>query len=221
MKAVVFDLDDTLYLERDYVVSGLAEAARRHLPAAARTPFVAAAMAALDEGARLDLIDRGLAAVGAAAPKAAMIDTYRHHAPNIAPLPGIEPLLKSLAGRCRLGILTDGRAEGQEGKLQALDLERLVDIVIVTDRVAPERAAWKPSPACFALLEERLGVEGRNCVYVADNPIKDFEGPLQRGWCPLRFRHPLGLHAGLPARKGVEEVGGIAELEAWIGRFLG
>ena len=39
--------------------------------------------------------------------------------------------------------------------------------------------------------------DAAECVYVADNPTKDFAAPRALGWHTVRIRRPGGLHAGL------------------------
>jgi FMN phosphatase YigB (HAD superfamily) len=40
-----------------------------------------------------------------------------------------------------------------------------------------------------------MQIPGRDAVYIADNPLKDFSGPKQLGMKTIRFRHPLGLYS--------------------------
>jgi putative hydrolase of the HAD superfamily len=44
------------------------------------------------------------------------------------------------------------------------------------------------------LVESQAGYNGDECVYVADNPIKDFIGPKALGWGTVRIRRKQGLH---------------------------
>ena len=85
-RCVVFDLDDTLFLERDYVRSGFAAVggwARRRLGVSG---FGERCWAAFEAGARGRTFDEALAACGVE-PAAALIDemigVYRRHRPSI------------------------------------------------------------------------------------------------------------------------------------------
>ena len=62
------------------------------------------------------------------------MSVYRFHQPKIHFYDGVLELLQTLrADGYKLGIITDGRPEGQRAKIKALGLEELVDFIIVTD----------------------------------------------------------------------------------------
>ncbi|HUT58614.1 MAG TPA: HAD family hydrolase [Phycisphaerae bacterium] len=204
--AVVFDLDDTLYAERDYVRSGY-RAAGRHLRAAVGRdePFEdwlwerfcagqsANAFDALSERFALGLSDGQIAE---------LVEVYRRHRPDIRPFPGVRELLDGLAGRYRLGLLTDGYLPAQRLKLEALSLAGAFRAVVFTEDLG--REAWKPSTAGFELIARRLEAPHARCCYVADNPAKDFVGPNRLGWYCIRYAEGGGVHASRPAPEGGE-----------------
>ena len=43
-------------------------------------------------------------------------------------------------------------------------------------------------------MEEALGADGHQLVYVGDNPAKDFVAPNQRGWMSVQVVRPDGIH---------------------------
>lgn len=225
-RAIVFDLDDTLYPERSYVRSGFAAVGdwierRLGLPAGE----VASELSDLHEaGARGDTFDRwlerrGLAASGLVAP---MVEAYRGHRPAIRPFDETPGLLDRLGGPFRLGLVTDGYRQVQRLKLEALGLAECFDAVVLSDELG--REAWKPSPRPFEAVLERLGVRARDAAYVADNPLKDFVAPRALGMRTIRVRWPGGYHASdLPPSpdhapdKTVEDLGPLEEFlsERW------
>lgn len=198
-RALVFDLDDTLYLERDYVLSGMravsdwAEVAL-HLPASHSFHELTQLFA---EGVRGDTFDRWLSSHGLepAGLVPTVVKVYRSHLPQIAPLPGLEGLLRNLASRCLIGLVTDGYFEVQQRKFAALRLQVPFQAVVYSDLIG--RAAWKPSPRPFQLALQRLGVSAEETVYVGDNPVKDFRGARPLGIRTIRLRHPGGLYRHL------------------------
>jgi len=195
-QAVIFDLDDTLYAERDYVESGMravAAWAERELGLPAERSF-GELFTLFQEGIRGDTFNRWLLGHDFDADEwaPAMVRAYRNHAPQIRLYPEVADLLRSLDCRHRLGIVTDGYLAVQRRKVAALGLDELVDTVVYSDRWG--RAAWKPSRRPFCEVLARLGAEPARSVYVADNPAKDFFGPRRLGMTAIRIRHAAGLH---------------------------
>ncbi len=213
---VVFDVDDTLYLERDYVRSGF-DAVGQYL--AERFGLASAGdqlWAGFCAGVRRDAFDRVLTANGLAPTSelvAELVAIYRNHEPTIA-LAGdavqlIEWLIDWLAPRA-MAIITDGPASSQWAKVKALELEQVVDHVVVTADLGPGH--HKPDPLPYLAIEERFQTEPRRCWYIGDNPAKDFVTPQARGWTSIRIRRPDSLHAGQPTPDGVAEIGRLTEL---------
>jgi putative hydrolase of the HAD superfamily len=194
IRGVVFDLDDTLYLERDFVWSGF-----RH---------VAVMLAGLGEisvdealfqlwhlfqrGVPGDTFDRLLDAHPRLAQKiqvADLVNAYRSHMPNISLPPGSVNLLRSLRTRgVRIGILSDGPLDSQRAKVRALGLDTLVAPVILTDTWG--RQFWKPHPRGYLSAAQLWGLEPGELMYIGDNPAKDFVTPRRLGWQTVRLRTP-------------------------------
>lgn len=95
--------------------------------------------------------------------------------------------------RMKLGIITDGRPEGQRAKLQVLGLESMVDQIIVTDELGGTDFR-KPCPLAFQRMKELLGVEYSEMCYVGDNIAKDFIAPEKLGMKAIHFLNEDGLY---------------------------
>ena len=205
VRCVVFDVDDTLYLERDYVYSGfraLEVWADTHLGTAG---FAAQCWHLFEQGFRGDIFDRVLtnSRVGASAHVIdELVRRYRSHRPDIALLADARRCLDGLAGSVRLAAITDGPCESQQSKAQALGLSKWLDPILMTSELGP--AFQKPSAAAFAQLSASLGCAGGACVYVADNPAKDFLAPASLSWHTVRVRRPGGQHYRAPSGADVE-----------------
>ncbi len=210
---IVLDLDDTLYLERDYVRSGF-EAAERVL--AAERPdlasgFAASAWAHFEAGGRHRVFGRLLAARGChdAALIARLVQAYRSHRPAIRLLADARDFLDRARGH-DLALLTDGPVEAQRAKIAALGLDRLVPRILITD--AWDKRFRKPYPRAYRQLA--AGRLPRECLAIGDNPAKDFVVPLALGWQqPVRVRRPGSLHAAVPTPEGCREVTSLAEVD--------
>jgi putative hydrolase of the HAD superfamily len=201
---VVFDLDDTLYLERDYVRSGfraVADAIAMALPALRERSFEIL-WQDFERGVRGSSFDRlgsALPEIIPRLPVERMIAIYRGHRPEIGPMPGADLLLRRLkAGNTRCGLITDGQPRQQLAKLEALGLESCFDRIIVNQRAD----RFKPDCRSFARMQRELAGSSRRCWYVADNPVKDFIGPRQLGWKSIRIRRPGQLWEHLPSTGG-------------------
>jgi putative hydrolase of the HAD superfamily len=195
--AVVFDLDDTLVAERDFALGGFRAAAAR-----AAVGGGVAAERAYDElvalyrsGVRGTTFDRWLAARGGLGVTVdELVDAYRHHTPTLTPLPGVEGLLEELKRVYRLGLVSDGLVAVQERKWLASGLAPYFDAVVFSDALG--RDAWKPSPRPFLAVSEALAIPPAECVYVGDNPAKDFRGARAAGMRSVWARHAGGEYDG-------------------------
>ena len=195
-QAVIFDLDDTLYPERQYVESGMravAVWAERELDVAADRAFEELWQLFVS-GVRGNTFNHWLELRGPALGDhvAAMVRAYRDHEPRIAPYPGVRELLAEIGRECRLGLVTDGYLTVQRRKVAALGLESFFHAIVYSDQWG--REAWKPSPRPFEAVLRRLRVEPYDAVYVGDNPAKDFRGARRLGMGTIRVRHADGLH---------------------------
>ena len=216
---VVFDLDDTLYLERDFVRSGFAAVGKWLALHHGIRDFEAHAWDLFVGGRRGDLFDVVLPHLGLEpAPPLIrrLVAVYREHRPLIRLEPGGAALLAALCGRCRLALLTDGDHHTQRRKVAALALESWCDPVVCTDQWG--RAHWKPSPRGFQHIQRMFEAPAERCIYIGDNPAKDFRAPKSLGWRTLRVRHPQGLHARADAATPLDQadvtVTNLAEVSA-------
>src|SRR3990172_6646690 len=115
-RAVVFDLDDTLYPEREYVRGGFESVARWASESLGEEPQAVfdELWAMFEAGVRRDTFDRWLRRRGRApeAERAEMIEAYRRHRPRLAPDPAVVAALEELHGTAR----SEERRVGKEGR---------------------------------------------------------------------------------------------------------
>lgn len=197
LKAVIFDLDDTLYPERSYALSGFAAVARwaEAQFGVPRQQGYAELKQLFEAGVRGDTFNRWLAQRALAEDDwvAAMVHEYREHTPTLEPYPEAAPLLERLQADYRLALVTQGYRPGQQRKLQALGLAAYFDPVIIMGE--EERELWKPSREPFERALSALQIEGPQGAYIGDNPLKDFLGARQLGMATVWVRRPQGEHA--------------------------
>lgn len=227
--AIIFDLDDTLYLERDYTFSGYAAVAAAFAdvlaPAvdtagsldeksgdrsagAAETKSVEAQLTSMmrslfDTPHRPRVFNEMLRRAGRDENDPAlreMIRTFREHAPRISLLPDAQRALDRLRGKFKLGLLTDGPAAAQRAKITALGIEPVFDEIVVTDEIGKS----KPDPAGFEMLAKALSTPPEACAYIGDNPTKDFIAPRALGWRCVRVVREGGVYADATIAPGGE-----------------
>jgi len=198
LAAVAFDLDDTLYPERDFVRSGyraVAEWAEAHLGLAA--PIVQAELEALfAAGIRREVFDLWLEERGLDTSRWVhdMVSVYREHSPHISMFADAAAMLQDLESHgVRRGVITEGFRNVQESKLRALGLAEAFEVVVIGGEEARER--WKPSRAPFDEWLQRMKVDAEESCYIGDNPAKDFRGARETGMRTMRVRRAEGLHA--------------------------
>lgn len=192
---IIFDLDDTLYLERDFALSGYRAAAAWICENHGIFHFDATCRALLDSGRRQRIFDEALRA-HAIGPSpeivAQLIAIYRGHVPEIV----LAPDAAHYFGRCKpgsiLGMITDGHLETQQAKVRALGLDRILSNIVFTASFG--EGFSKPHPRAFSAMEDWAAQFSRPLVYVADNPRKDFVTARARGWRTIRIARPERVH---------------------------
>jgi putative hydrolase of the HAD superfamily len=203
IKAVIFDLDDTLYLERDYAFSGFRAVAEAFSDMLGEPDDSVAKMQTLfDSPHRHRVFNQLLEDCGQECDSSllrSMVEVFRNHAPTIRLLPDANQAIVRLAPNYRLGLITDGPAVVQRAKLDALGLVARLDAIIVTDELDGD--AWKPDPTSYKNIAVALGVSPCECVYVADNPAKDFIAPNALEWLTVQIIRPQGVYKDVPCVK--------------------
>jgi FMN phosphatase YigB (HAD superfamily) len=188
VKAYVFDLDDTIYLERDFVFSGyraVAEFVWRELG----VEIECSLRGLFASGRRGDLFTEALKMAGIEPDPSfvmTLVEIYRGHPPRIAPCVDFDCVRKLRAGGPKTGLLSDGWRKVQASKVEALGIGSDFDSIILTDALGgPD--FWKPSPKPFKRVLLELDVKPEEAVYIGDNPDKDFIGARALGMKTLRI----------------------------------
>lgn len=187
---IIFDLDDTLYSEKQYVRSGYKKIAE----------YLGNTQAEIKlwnyflEGK--PAIDAYLKEIGAEDSKSVCLDLYRKQMPEINLYEGVPELLEKLRKKgVKTAIITDGRIEGQRNKIKALGLESLVDDIIITDELGGIQFR-KPNDISFRIMQCRWRIPFEQIVYVGDNLAKDFQAPMQLGMQGVWLKNEDGIYSG-------------------------
>jgi putative hydrolase of the HAD superfamily len=218
LRAWIFDLDDTLYPEREYVRSGYrAVGAWAEARLGLSRVLVEAQLNALfDADFRGDAFQWWLSEQGLPESLLSeMVEVYRGHEPKICFYPETEQVLDELKPVFSLGLVTEGRRSGQEAKIRALGLDRWLNARVILGE--EERPQWKPNREPFDRILGLLLISGAGrAAYVGDNPLKDFRGAREAGLHTVRVRREGGMHAAVEPPSAADapdhEIRGLTEL---------
>lgn len=197
VKVIVFDLDDTLYNELDYVRSGLANVALDLEPIIkiSSNEIYQALLLSLAES-RDEIFDRVLKKYDAWNDELLQqcVSSYREHTPNIKLSNEVQNLIQTLAEDFILYVVTDGHAGVQTMKLKTLGLidNPAIKKCYATYALGNEYA--KPSPKCFEMICENEQCNPEDVVYIGDNPDKDFIGIRPLGFKTIRLMQGQHSH---------------------------
>ena len=187
-KVVIFDLDDTLYKEIDFLKSGYRKVAE---------------LVAKQYGCDARLIydrllrwyyngDNAFACMneeyGFSNPINEYLDIYRYHHPTITLSEETKDTLSKLKeDGAALGIITDGREITQKQKFEALGLEQWIpmDMIMINE----DKKYFKPNHWSYdrMMLKCYKKYPDKDLIfnYVGDNTEKDFIAPNELGWTSI------------------------------------
>lgn len=186
---VIFDLDDTLYYEKDYVRSGYQAIANAYPEV---EDLAEKLWKVFEQGGKA--IDVVFEAEEILEEKQNALGIYRNHFPTIRLYQGVSDMLCRLKSQGKkLGIITDGRPEGQRAKIKALDLEKQVDDIIITDELGGVQFR-KPNKTAFCKMQEKWQLPFERMIYIGDNPNKDFIAPEKLKMQYIYFANKNGLY---------------------------
>lgn len=172
-KYIIFDLDDTLFYEVDFLKSAYKEIA---YTISKNNEALALYEQMLEmyhkEGNVFDFLQSHYTNFS----KEKLLEMYRNHFPTIKLNEGAFEIIKFCKSKkYKTGIITDGRSVTQRNKLKALNIEHLFDKIIISE----EFGSSKPDRRNFLAFQDE-NIE--QFFYIADNPKKDFVTPNQLGW---------------------------------------
>ena len=187
-KLIIFDLDDTLYKEIDYLKSAYREIASLVYPVLKadykdEDTVYHWMMENYQQGR--NVFDE-LLRYPVPFSQEELLGIYREHQPSIALSDGAMEVLEYLkkVGHA-IGLITDGRSRTQRNKIEALGLGKYVEPELVL--VSEETGFCKPALESYRYVMQRYPES--EYVYVGDNPKKDFYAPNQLGWMTICLKN--------------------------------
>ena len=207
VRAVCFDLDGTLFDDRQYARAGLVSAAaelQRRTGADLTADFLEAYFR---DGHRQATFDVVLSAAGLADDHVpALVNAYHDNDASLVPYPDATETLERLERDYHIGVITGG-TNGRD-KLSRLGLDEYVGELIVT----AEREDSKRSPAPFVEMADRFDVPVESMTFVGDRPGLDFPQPNQLGMSTIRVMR--GRYADAIARNAAAPDAAVESLAA-------
>ncbi|MFT3795413.1 HAD family hydrolase [Flavobacterium sp.] len=212
-KTIVFDLDDTLVKEIDYLKSAFRAIAAQLDP---NNPVLFDEMFGWYQ-AKQDVFGN-LENRYEKAVKDELKQVYRTHVPDFDPMSESRDLLLELKNDGHyLGLVTDGFSVTQRNKIRALNIENLFDLIVVSEEFGSE----KPDERNFAVFSQ---FNTRRYFYISDNVKKDFISPNKLGWTTVCLLdngqniHPQDFNKEL-IYLPTEKINGLSELKSIINKY--
>jgi len=195
---LIFDLDDTLYPELEYVRSGFLAVANElnNLFKWNVSESYNHMLKTLDEKGRGVVFNDLLYHHGKLSKKNVKhcVNIYRHHKPNIFLSTDVKSVIKYLPGNKY--VVTDGHKIVQGNKVDALGITSFFKHVYITHRYGIKNS--KPSVHCFDLIKKREKCEWSEMCYIGDNPSKDFVNLKPLGVNTIRIKTEIYDYVEIP-----------------------
>lgn len=233
IRAVLFDLDDTLF-DHAHCARAALEGVRSAHPVLGLVPPEALERAHAQilevlhaevmlgrlelDAARIERFRRLFASAGVDADRdaaAAAAATYRrHYLESRREVEGAAALLAAARGRAQVGIVSNNLRNEQQDKLRCCGLDRYVDALVVSE----EAGVSKPDPRIFEIALQRLGCRPEEAVMLGDSWAADIVGAAAAGIRPVWFNRGGGMPPPVPA--GVAVVGALAPVAGVLNVLL-
>lgn len=197
VNAYIFDLDDTLYDEEQYVSSAISDVCKYisnkyNIDYSESYDFC---LHSLREDGRGHTFDNLCKKYSLDEDVTHLVEIYRACKPNLDLYDDAAELIGYLKdNNKKIGIITDGNAGVQGIKAEALGLYEISGSVILTDNLRDgEKKLSKPNEIVYETCLKELRVSANEAVYIGDNPIKDFIGAKKIGMKTVRIIRDKGM----------------------------
>jgi len=204
IEGILFDLDDTLYEEKQFVVSGF-EAVSEYLSKEKnlnKEEIFRILITDFENGLRRKNFDILLEKLNLKdGTKNMLVKIYREHIPALSLYPDAKVILRNLKRKFKLGLITDGYPIAQKNKISTLGIRHYFDVILINDISKNES---KKHTLPFENAVGKLNVKYRNTICVADNPLKDFITPKKLGIHTVRIKRGGGEYSKIIVDKSLD-----------------
>ena len=172
-KALVLDLDDTLYAEIDYLKSAYTFIAKK---LSSEYEVLSQRMfKQYQQGENVFEYLKKEYNVDVTI----LLDWYRFHEPNVQLFSDAKSTLHKFSHIYKYAIITDGRSKTQRNKISALRLNLLLESLVISEEIGSQ----KPSIENYKKVMTDLNCD--QYIYIGDNLKKDFITAKQLGWITI------------------------------------
>ena len=191
---IVFDMDDTLYDEINYVKSAFL-AVSKYFAAnynIKEVEFNKELLQNLKKNGRGQIFDDVLKSFKIYSKKNVKqsLKIYRMHKPNIQLRSDAQEILEYFKDlNTPIYLVTDGNKIVQRKKVDALDLEGFCKRIMITHNYGIKNS--KPSTYCFEKIALFENEKFENIVYIGDNINKDFVNIKKLGFKTIRLKNGM------------------------------
>jgi len=186
---LVFDLDDTLYEEESFVISGFQAVSKylSTLKSLEQSIEFKKMYKIFKEKGRGKTFNDYLKSNGIFSVKLlkTIVAVYRTHTPSITMLDEDRKIIETLTYQYAMYLVTDGNRNVQNNKIKALDIEKYFKKIFITHRYGLH--ASKPSIYCFQKIIELEKASWHDIIYIGDDPNKDFINLRKAGSITIRI----------------------------------
>jgi putative hydrolase of the HAD superfamily len=169
-KTIVFDLDDTLYKEIDFLKSAFKNISNT-IDKNDENLFEKMLKWYYDK----ENVFENLIKVYPNLNLDELKTTYRNHFPNLENQDFKNILINLKSKSYKLGLITDGYTITQKNKLKALKIDEIFDLIIISEEFGSE----KPDERNFKAFHQ---LKTDEYFYIGDNTKKDFITPNLLNW---------------------------------------
>jgi putative hydrolase of the HAD superfamily len=188
MKAVIFDLDNTLYNVEQYNCGAfkvIAEYLSKKYDLSEQEIYKRLVNLWREKTSMYShLFDELLDFFNLKNELGNVIKIFNNYDGELKLYPDVISTLKELKKRnYKVGIITDGNIERQKRKIKLLGLDGFFDVIVFTKGLGNP----KPSEIPFQEAINELKINPQKSFYVGDNPLIDFEGAKKIGMNTIRL----------------------------------
>lgn len=174
-KVVVFDLDDTLIYEIDFLKSAFREIGYK----LNKKGSIQLADKMFHDYRKGENVFKQLIIQYPKFTIEELLSCYRNHIPKINLIEGAQEILDFCKKQNYIiGLISDGRSLTQRNKLKSVKIESCFDLIIISEEFGSE----KP---CKSNYEAFLKYNADEYYYIGDNLKKDFITPNMLGWTTI------------------------------------
>ncbi len=103
-------------------------------------------------------------------------ETYASH---VAPIPGVNDMIKTLTERYKLVLISNGPEDMQKAAIESLGITNFFDYILISGD--PSVTYRKPNPLIFQMALDKTGTKNKETLMLGDNLKVDIEGATNLG----------------------------------------